>query len=89
MVFIALFIIGWVITTWIRARHGYPLDDGTGRLAHKSGPSSDEIAQQVSKALADRDATIAKLEERVRVLERVVTDEGARVSREIEQLRTS
>jgi hypothetical protein len=89
MVFIALFIFGWVITTWIRARHGYPLDDGAGHLAHKSGPSSDDIAQQVSKALADRDMMIAKLEERVRVLERVVTDEGARVSREIEQLRST
>jgi hypothetical protein len=87
--FVALFIVGWVITTWIRARHGYPLDDGTGRLAHRSGPSSDDIAKQVAKALADRDATIAKLEERVRVLERVVTDEGARVSREIEQLRST
>jgi hypothetical protein len=68
---------------------GYPLDDGMGHLAHKSGPSSDEIAQQVAKALADRDATIAKLEERVRVLERVVTDEATRVSNEIEQLRTT
>jgi hypothetical protein len=85
----ALFAVGWVITTWIRAKHGYPLDDGAGNLAHKSGASSDEIAQQVAKALADRDATIAKLEERVRVLERVVTDEGARVSREIEQLRST
>jgi hypothetical protein len=89
MIVFVLFIVAWVITTWIRAKHGYPLDDGTGKLAHKSGASSDEVAKQVAKALADRDATIAKLEERVRVLERVVTDEGTRVSNEIEKLRTT
>jgi hypothetical protein len=87
--FAALFMLGWVITTWIRAKHGYPIDDGAGNLAHKSGPSSEEIAKHVAKALADRDATIAKLEERVRVLERVVTDEGTRLSDEIEKLRTT
>jgi hypothetical protein len=36
--------------------------------------------------LADRDALIAKLEERVRVLERIVTDDSARLRREIDSL---
>jgi hypothetical protein len=41
----------------------------------------------VREALQSRDATIAKLEERVRVLERIVTDEPRRVAHEIESLR--
>ena len=85
--FMLLFGLGWIITTWIRAKYGYPLDDGAGGQVRKSGPSSGEVAEHVAKALADRDATIARLEERVRVLERIVTDEPARLSREIESLR--
>jgi hypothetical protein len=37
--------------------------------------------------LAQRDALIAKLEERVRVLERIATDPSARLREEIESLR--
>ena len=37
--------------------------------------------------LAERDATIAKLEERVRVLERIATDDSARLRDEIDALR--
>jgi hypothetical protein len=38
-------------------------------------------------ALAQRDALIAKLEERVRVLERIATDDSARLRAEIDNLR--
>ena len=38
-------------------------------------------------ALAERDALIAKLEERVRVLERIATDGSARLREEIDSLR--
>jgi hypothetical protein len=37
--------------------------------------------------LAQRDALIAKLEERVRVLERIATDDSARLRDEIDRLR--
>jgi hypothetical protein len=82
----ALFFIAWIVNTWIRAKHGYPLGDGAGRQVHRT-PSPDAIADQVREALQSRDATIAKLEERVRVLERIVTDEPRRVAHEIESLR--
>ena len=82
----ALFFVAWIVNTWIRAKHGYPLGDGAGGRIHRS-PSPDAIADQVRQALQSRDATIAKLEERVRVLERIVTDEPRRVAQEIEALR--
>jgi hypothetical protein len=85
---IAFMTLGWIINTWIRAKHGYPLDDGAGNPVAKSAPSADDIAAHVKHALATRDATIAQLEERVRVLERIVTDDSRRVSSEIESLRT-
>jgi hypothetical protein len=86
MPMIGFFFIAWIVNTWIRAKHGYPLDDGAGHPVHKS-PPPDVLADQVRQALASRDATIAKLEERVRVLERIVTDDSRRVAHEIESLR--
>jgi hypothetical protein len=41
----------------------------------------------LESALAERDALIAKLEERVRVLERIATDDSARLRAEIDNLR--
>ena len=82
--FIAFFAFSKIMNTWIRARHGYPLD---GRRCREDA-SSDDVAGHVKYALRNRDETIAKLEERVRVLERIVTDDSKRVSDEIEALRT-
>ena len=78
-------MIGWVATTWIRARHGYPIDDGAGGHLYKAGLDSRGVT--TSSEAADRDAAIRRLEERVRVLERIVTDDSARLSAEIERLR--
>jgi hypothetical protein len=43
--------------------------------------------EDLEDALAERDALIAKLEERVRVLERIATDDSARLRAEIDSLR--
>ncbi|HET7130673.1 MAG TPA: hypothetical protein VFJ95_00440 [Gammaproteobacteria bacterium] len=65
-----------------RGRRGY-------RRGFDQGPPQ-HVAKQIEVALAERDATIANLEERVRVLERIVTDSSShsrRLSEEIERLR--
>jgi len=56
------------------------------------GEPSDRHSRRTSRpglegALAERDALIAKLEERVRVLERIATDDSARLRAEIDSLR--
>ena len=51
--------------------------DGPRRRGHRANLESE---------LAERDALIAKLEERVRVLERIVTDGSARLRAEIDSL---
>ena len=43
--------------------------------------------RDLESALAERDELIAKLEERVRVLERIATDDSARLRAEIDALR--
>jgi hypothetical protein len=63
-----------------RRFHRRGLDDGFGRPPQ-------HVAKQIEVALAERDATIANLEERVRVLERIATDSSSRLSDEIDRLR--
>ena len=50
-------------------------------------PRRRESRADLESALAERDALIAKLEERVRVLERIATDDSARLRDEIDALR--
>lgn len=77
-------VIGWVLTTWIRARHGYPLHDESGDPVHPGALKGD--IERLEAALAERDQTIARLEERVRVLERIVTDRRHALREEIDRL---
>ncbi len=44
-----VFGVAWVVNTWIRAKHGYPLDDGAGHAVYK-GASPDAVAEQVTGA---------------------------------------
>ena len=82
---VGFFAFSKVMNTWIRAKHGYPLEN---RRGCGNDASADDVAGHVKHALANRDATIAKLEERVRVLERIVTDDSKRLADEIDALRT-
>ena len=56
------------------------------RSSPRRGRVADDVAGHVKYALRNRDETIAKLEERVRVLERIVTDDSKRISDEIDAL---
>ena len=78
-------ILAGVLRTWVRARHGYPLDRRGARRGE--WPQTNEL-EQLKSTVAARDATIAKLEERVRVLERIATDRPASLRDEIDRLRT-
>jgi hypothetical protein len=76
----------WVITTYIRARHGYPLEDDWGNPVHPV-KQNDEATKALSAENEQLRATVGRLEERLKVLERIATDPAERVSREIEDLR--
>ena len=85
---VAISTFGWVATSWIRAKHGYPLEDEwLGKTYKEETP---EAARQVA-LLTDENgrlkSQIDRLEERLAVLERIATDPAERTAREIEQLR--
>ena len=85
---IAISTFGWVATSWIRARHGYPLENEWSGVAHKG--ESPDAARKIA-LLTDENARltgqVGRLEERLAVLERIATDPAERTAREIEQLR--
>ncbi|WP_157219771.1 hypothetical protein [Flavisphingomonas formosensis] len=82
---IAISTLGWLFSNWIRARHGYPLEDGKGHETDKLELSrkTDLIAEENGR-LKDQ---VGRLEERVAVLERIITDRSRTLSDEIDALR--
>lgn len=90
---IAMGIFGGIIKMSIQAKHGYPLEDRNNRRNRLRGgtESGDIEAQRKIELLSNENeklvGQIGRLEERLRVLERIATDPAERVSREIEDLR--
>ena len=83
---VAMSMAAWVITTWIRAKHGYPIDEWS------DGSGSGEIETRRAAELMAREneqlkGQIGRLEERIATLELIATDPAERISREIDGLR--
>ncbi|MBU1756367.1 MAG: hypothetical protein KJ703_05175 [Alphaproteobacteria bacterium] len=81
---IALSIVGWLINNWIRAKHGYPLEDEWGGKTERSDTAE---AQQLRAENAELRTLLGKVDKRMQVLERIVTDKGYSLADEIEALR--
>ena len=80
---IAMAMLGWVITTAIRAKHGYPITDDWGNTVARDGGEVPRLTAE-NRELAGK---VERLEERLAVLERIATDPGRRLSDEIDRLR--
>jgi hypothetical protein len=79
---------GWVFTTWLRVKNGYPLEGSWGQAlkpAHTN--EAVERLKLVTAENAQLAAELGALKDRVQTLERIATDGGNRLSREIDNLR--
>lgn len=78
---------GWVLTTWLRIKHGYPLETSWGTPLH---PTTDREAAERIKLLTGENAQlraeIGSLKDRLETIERIVTDQPSKLAREIEAL---
>ncbi len=81
---IAMSMLAWVITTAIRARHGYPLEDDWGNTVL---PRNDQATKQLEAENEQLKATVGRLEERLKVLERIATDPARQLADDIDRLR--
>ncbi len=84
---IAISTVGWLFNNWIRARHGYALEDEWGGKTSLAGPEAERKIALLSNENSDLKGKLLRIEERVAVLERIATDSSTRLSNEIEQLR--
>ena len=87
---IALSIGGWMFTTWIRAKHGYPVENEWGGTVHRTDPDADRKIALLEGDNAKLSGQIGRLEERISVLERIVTEsngQAAQLADQIDRLR--
>jgi hypothetical protein len=81
---VALSTAGWLVNNWIRARHGYALEDEWGG---KTGPANSGETQRLLAENAELKEQLGHFTDRVKVLERIVTDKSINVASQIEALR--
>ena len=81
------FTFGWIVTTWLRVKHGYPLANSWGKSEYPIGTEAEERVKLVSQENAQLRAQIGSLQDRLGNVERIVTDSGYQLTSEIEQLR--
>ena len=86
-VIVAVSVGGWVFTTWLKIKNGYPLETSWGQPLHPS--SSRENAERI-KLLTNENAQLraelGSIKDRLETVERIVTDQPSRLAREIETL---
>ena len=77
----------WIVTTWIRAKHGYPLENEWGGSTSKGDLNADRKIELLGREDGALKAKVGRVEERHAGLERIATDAPARLSDEIDKLR--
>jgi hypothetical protein len=83
-------VAGWVITTWMRVRHGYPLENSWGKSVYPKTSSEElERIKLLSQENAQLRAELGSVKDRLANVERIVTDSGYHLTHEIEALRAS
>ena len=79
--------LGWVVTTAIRAKHGYPLEgEWGGTITKKDREAEKRTALLVEENQALK-GKVELLEDRLKVLERIATDPSRQLADDIERLR--
>ena len=84
---VAITVGGWVVTTWLRIKNGYPLDGPWGQALH---PHTDKEAMERIKLLTSENAQlraeIGSMKDRLETIERIVTDQPSKLAQEIDRL---
>jgi hypothetical protein len=82
-------VVGWVATTWLKVKNGYPLENSWGKpLNPNGGGEAMERIRLLSQENAQLRAELGSLKDRMAVLERIATDQPSRLAAEIDALVT-
>lgn len=81
-------VAGWITTTWLRVKHGYPLESSWGKAIYPKTSSEElERIKLLSQENAQLRAEIGSVKDRLGNVERIVTDGGYTLTAQIEALR--
>ncbi|MXO58532.1 hypothetical protein GRI89_03110 [Altererythrobacter salegens] len=79
---------GWVYSTRMKIKNGYPLESMWGKPMHPQLTSeANERVKLVTQENAQLRAELAAMKDRLVVVERIVTDSGYQLGHEIDRLR--
>ena len=87
---IGISMAGWMFTTWIRAKHGYPVENEWGGTVHRTDPDADRKIALLTDDNAKLAGQVSRLEDRISVLERIATEtngQAAQLADQIDRLR--
>ena len=83
-----LAIGGWIFTTWLRVKNGYPLESSWGKAIYPKTSSEElERIKLLSQENAQLRAELGSVKDRLANVERIVTDDSHRIAAEIDALR--
>jgi len=84
---VAVSVAGAVFSTWLKIKNGYPLSNSWGMPMH---PKTDREAAERITLLTNENAQLraelGSIKDRLATVERIVTDQPAKLAREIEAL---
>lgn len=81
-------VVGWVATTWMRIKNGYPLDGAWGQAVYpKNDSETIERVKLLTQENAQLRAEIGSVKDRLANVEKIVTDSSYHLTHEIERLR--
>ncbi|MFC0687523.1 hypothetical protein [Novosphingobium clariflavum] len=84
----AVATLGWVVNNWLRMRNGYPLENSWGKAVYpKDDTEAQARVQLLTQENAQLRAEVGSIKDRLASVERIVTDQGYDVARQIEGLR--
>jgi hypothetical protein len=81
-------IMGWIYTTRMRIKNGYPLSGAWGQSVYPKSSSEDgERIRLIGAENAQLRAELSSVKDRLANVERIVTDSGYQLTHSIEALR--
>ena len=87
IVIVALGVGGSLLHTWLRMKNGYPLQNSCGMAIH---PTTDQESLERVRLLSSENAQLraelGSVKDRLGTIERIVTDQPTKLSKEIEAL---
>ncbi|MFB0613661.1 hypothetical protein [Aurantiacibacter poecillastricola] len=84
---VAIMTVGWIANTWMRMKHGYPLENSWGKAVYPKNDQAIERVKLLTQENAELRAELGSMKDRLANVERIVTDSGYHLTTEIESLR--